>query len=1224
MIFKKYFLLMLVTAATAGMLSSCNNSSTTPALSLEQTEVKQPVSQPLQFSKSIHFDFAAIKPGTISVTTNDFDLSKLPSKPYDSVLFKPFTQPVIERPFNFDSLPHKDFDINKIPSTPIECKTYLLPVPRLIKTNLPRLRKSSDPFTYDFGQEQGLLGKIVQTLKDYNGFIWILTEQNLYRYDGENLLLYLTLEQPHNSMALDSQNRIWLNKTDQIKVLDFNAGIVKVIDVRAAFNADYAMDIFMDQQHRIWVTLQSGIALINAKVDACQLISKKQGLLSKITYQTRQDSAGRMWMLTLGNTIQVIDLKAKKITFVDKVNWAAADTTFAITCDPKGRIWLGDRHGMINMLDLKKNTITTINELKGNVSYISNIMADIPGFIWVSNIKGVDVMDLEKRTIRHIGDSYVPNIIRDQTGQTWITTAKGLNIINQNQSIIQHINNMSTTAICEDKHGLIWQASTYNGVAILDRKSKTVRYFTKKNGLSSDSLQTIKLINGSIFVCTNGGLEILDSTQKKITHIKQARTDVVFQAVAIDKKGRLWMGSGGAGVEVYDPQTNVIKEIGKKQGFMDEVIVDFREDRAGNMWTSTYKGGISKINIEKGTIEHLSNVQGLNTYPKTFEIDPEGNIWFSSELGVFKTDVKRNRLLSLSGSRTSNEIIASILQLTGNIYLGEFSGVEMITPVQNGEHEQWKIRRFAINKFNRGFFGTDAISRDGLYWWGDLGITVLDPAKKLDFNPKVHISGIHIMDTARYFTSRYRYNLRSKDTLWDISGIRFVTGTTAFGTSGLAPEKFKYDGVSGPYNLPVNLNLPYHQNYMQFSFAAFGPVGTDSTMYRYILSGADKSWSEPVSTTLSHSYYGLAPGKYVFKVTAKRNGNPWCKPAEFSFTITPPWWATWWAYLLYIVLFAGLVWALVRYRSHRLMTENRVLEHKVKIRTEEVIQQKEEIEAQRDHLEKAVKDLKLTQSQLIQSEKMASLGELTAGIAHEIQNPLNFVNNFSEVSMELIDEMQEELLHGDKDEAVDISNSIKQNLEKIRHHGRRADGIVKGMLQHSRASSHTKETTDLNKLADEYLRLAYHGLRAKDKSFNAELIMHFDKNLPEIQAVPQDIGRVLLNMFTNAFYATQQKQKSGAVDYKPTVTLTTEAPPGAGEGAKFVRITVRDNGMGIPDSVKDKIMQPFFTTKPTGEGTGLGLSLSYDIVVKGHGGTIDINSQEGEFSEFTIRLPASL
>jgi two-component system NtrC family sensor kinase len=273
---------------------------------------------------------------------------------------------------------------------------------------------------------------------------------------------------------------------------------------------------------------------------------------------------------------------------------------------------------------------------------------------------------------------------------------------------------------------------------------------------------------------------------------------------------------------------------------------------------------------------------------------------------------------------------------------------------------------------------------------------------------------------------------------------------------------------------------------------------------------------------------------------------------------------------------------------------------------------------------KTLINLRKTQRQLIQSEKMASLGELTAGIAHEIQNPLNFVNNFSEVSIEMLDEMKLELKAGKSEDALDIANDIEQNLEKIIHHGKRADGIVKGMLQHSRASSNTKEPTNINELADEYFRLAYHGLRAKDKSFNSDLVTHFDENLPMINVVPQDIGRVLLNLFTNAFYSVHARQKTAGAAYKPMVELRTVAPPppaGGGVEERSITITVKDNGIGVPENIKHKIMQPFFTTKPTGEGTGLGLSMSYDIVVKGHGGNIDVTSKENEYAEFTITLP---
>lgn len=287
---------------------------------------------------------------------------------------------------------------------------------------------------------------------------------------------------------------------------------------------------------------------------------------------------------------------------------------------------------------------------------------------------------------------------------------------------------------------------------------------------------------------------------------------------------------------------------------------------------------------------------------------------------------------------------------------------------------------------------------------------------------------------------------------------------------------------------------------------------------------------------------------------------------------------------------------------------------------EETIQELElkrkTVEESKNALQKSLEELKATQAQLIQSEKMASLGELTAGIAHEIQNPLNFVNNFSDLSGELVKELVDEAEKGNIHEVKDLADDLIHNLEKIHHHGGRAATIVKGMLQHSRNSGGVMELSDINALCDEYLRLAYHGLRAKDKSFNARFETFFDKSIGKIKVMPQEIGRVILNLINNAFYAVNEKKKTDKELYEPVVTITTNK----GEGT--IEISIADNGIGMPDKVKEKIFQPFFTTKPTGQGTGLGLSLSYDIVIKGHGGNIYVYSKEGEGTTFKITLPA--
>ena len=325
-------------------------------------------------------------------------------------------------------------------------------------------------------------------------------------------------------------------------------------------------------------------------------------------------------------------------------------------------------------------------------------------------------------------------------------------------------------------------------------------------------------------------------------------------------------------------------------------------------------------------------------------------------------------------------------------------------------------------------------------------------------------------------------------------------------------------------------------------------------------------------------------------------------------------------------------WFVFAFSSDLFFRFSDLLKEVEKQKLEKELERARLIELQRAELEKQVvertaelkqslEELKTTQHQLIQSEKMASLGELTAGIAHEIQNPLNFVNNFSEVSQELMEEMEKELQDGNEKQAGELAKDIRQNIQKIKEHGKRADSIVKAMLLHSRANTGQKEPVDLNALTDEYLHLSYQGLRAQDKLFNATIKKDLDPGIGYVMAIRQDLGRLFLNLFNNAFYATSEKRKKRLNGFQPTVSVTTQVVSLNPDGNRMAEIRVKDNGMGIPGHILDKLFQPFFTTKPAGKGTGLGLSLSYDIVTKGHGGHIKVETKEGEFAEFIIQLP---
>jgi signal transduction histidine kinase len=466
---------------------------------------------------------------------------------------------------------------------------------------------------------------------------------------------------------------------------------------------------------------------------------------------------------------------------------------------------------------------------------------------------------------------------------------------------------------------------------------------------------------------------------------------------------------------------------------------------------------------------------------------------------------------------------------------------------------------------------TIALSNGEVWILGDEGINSIDPKalfeEKNSIPPKVWITNMTIMDS-----------------------------------SYAAPDG---DIFTKAIDFTDEIEIAYWQKNLTFEFVALHYLRPEDNQYCWMLEGYDEQWTEP-SLNRTASYTNLSPGTYTFRVKGSNADGIWNEEgATMKITILPPYWQTVWAYGIYFLAFCGLGFLFIRSQK-----EAATRKEKDRSRDRELAQAKE--------VEKAYTTLKSTQSQLIQSEKMASLGELTAGIAHEIQNPLNFVNNFSEINIELIEELQAELKKGDYEEVLTISEDVKDNQQKINHHGKRADAIVKGMLQHSRKSTAIKEPTDINKLADEYLRLAYHGLRAKDKSFNATLETDFDENLGLVNVIPQDLGRVILNLITNAFYAVNEQKTAFAKankEYAPTVSIITKK-----EG-NTVRIIVKDNGNGMPQEIVDKIFQPFFTTKPTGEGTGLGLSMSYDIVSQGHGGTLNVNTQKGEGTEFIISIP---
>jgi signal transduction histidine kinase len=578
------------------------------------------------------------------------------------------------------------------------------------------------------------------------------------------------------------------------------------------------------------------------------------------------------------------------------------------------------------------------------------------------------------------------------------------------------------------------------------------------------------------------------------------------------------------------------------------------------------------------------------------EEDEKGVLWLGTVLGLnglkFKSPLESNQQGEAIGAGliTVNNEELKTYEAIWDIY-----NISTGYPVKDVNRESLYITRL------RQPFGSQA---DSGFIWAGTGDKVIrfDPAAivKNTRPPAVFIRSVSIGESS---INWYGINKIYEDSLLIIRQEAMVFGKLLSAkVRDSLYEKFSdisFDSITPFYQVPQNLVLPYRHNRVIIDYGAIETNRPFMVRYQYLMEGYDNEWS-PVTDKMSASYGNLSEGNYTFKLKAMSPEGVWSEPIAYNFKVLPPWYRSWWAYGFYALAIISVITIYVRMRTKSLMRQKLHLEDKVNLRTAQ--------------LEQSISNLKATQAQLIQSEKMASLGELTAGIAHEIQNPLNFINNFSELNKELLTELKDEIVNGNFAEVAAIAEDVIENQEKIGDHGKRADAIVKGMLQHSRTSTGVKEPTNINVLTDEYFRLAFQGMRARDKNFTATTETDFDENIGQVNIIPQDIGRVLLNLFNNAFYALSEKKKMHPEGYEPLVSVKTE------RSGNSIKITVRDNGMGIPEKVKEKIFQPFFTTKPTGQGTGLGLSLSYDIV-KAHGGELNVASKEGEGSVFVLMLP---
>jgi signal transduction histidine kinase/ligand-binding sensor domain-containing protein len=1191
----------------------------------DEMEGPQPVSLPIKFSESKSIsNWPATRP--LKSVIKKFNLDKLPSNSFDTAGFESFSKQPEEIHFDWDKIPDTVFNYDNLASRPLKFEYSMLEPPQFFKASL-HLKNDSIGLVYEMGEP--LANSVITALlEDHNGFLWICNGRGLYRYHGENLELFVRLPMPARNMIEDDKGQIWLATNNGIYILNQRAGLLKHITIAGGLADNNNAKILMDKQGRVWTThgaydTLSGISVIDENSHTVKQIGAAQGLSSNKVVRIMQDNQNNIWVST-ERGVDIINPARGTLRHLNMAAGLISESTNRLLQDDRGRIWIADGSGEMNVIDFNRKSIIHYATAQGlnKGPWVSSLLTH-NGKIWIgtnsannSRTEAIRIIDTERKRIKTVNSAKgistndINALLKDKYEQIWIGTWRGLNMVNSR--VFENDGKADISCMAEDYLGRLWVAISFAGIQIIDTVTKSIRYFTVANGLSSNTVNSMHEKDGRIWIFGTNGIDIIDPSANTIEHIGKDQglsgNEVWDETVLFnDAVGRIWIQAKGGeqGIDLLDPVKKTVEHLGSSQGLKNNCGCSFQAtiDKHGQVWLASFTGPVNIIDPVKKTIKYLEESSPSDGI-QVFQTDWEGNVWIGSATGIHIINNRSDSITTLSvNDGLIDNNVTSLNQHNQRMYVGTRGGITIVTPSFASADKKWKFesfgRRDGIRKL-AGSYNSDCITRQGKFLWGDRGITYLDETSKA--GPETAITGLDVFNQTQNFFNEPWTLLSETDTIRTRDkNVSYVKGHTPLNVFLPGRGKVRFDSVIGNFNMPANLSVPYYQNYLQFHFAQLHGDNTDTTWYRYILEGASKNWSEKTDLAVSENYLNLPPGNYTFRVSSLYD-EKWTTPAEFSFEIRPPWWKTWWAYTLAAFVFITIVIATVQYRSRKLKAEKLALEQKVEQRTSE--------------LKRSLQELRTTQAQLIQSEKMASLGELTAGIAHEIQNPLNFVNNFSEVNTELVDELKSELAIGNVQSANEIADNIKDNEQKISHHGKRADSIVKGMLQHSRASSGQKEPTDINALADEYLRLSYHGLRAKDKSFNAKFESNFDPNLEKLNVVPQDIGRVLLNLINNAFYAVTEKKQQLDGSYEPCVSIATR------KVEDKVEVKVKDNGNGIPQKALDKIFQPFFTTKPTGAGTGLGLSLSYDII-KAHGGEIKVQTKEGQGSEFIIQLPTS-
>lgn len=947
-------------------LASCKNQAVEVPFPFSDSAYPQPVTQPMQLGAPKKLTWTVVRSGAINPEVKKLDIGALPTQSFDSTGFKRLPKLPEEVHVDFKALPSKTFSLEKTPTQSLQLKKFVLPTPVMTKAGRISQKAGSTLSISEVGLAQGLPDKIVLSLlRDNHGMIWISSDKGLYKFDGETTLSYPDLPKGIANLLQDNQGHIWFITDQVIGFIDLSSGTYSYsATLHTVFPALPRM--ILDDKGKIWLSrIPMGAVIVidpdNFSYKNLDAIKSTSPLGAMGVYE---DDNKNIWVSTIEG-LQIINPARDKITYLKKANGLANDTLRAITGDKNGRVWVAYQHGGVISIDPEKGIIKNYGEAQGFDHILTyRLLADDKNKIWMGTRNGLSVLDPEKGLLKYffekdgIPEDFVLDFLLDDNQRVWVGTYNGgLSVIGQHGEMVRPVGTKSLSTLLEDSEGRIWvgAGNAIDGIEILDRARKQTKYLNKKHGLADNFIQNFLEVNGEIWITTDGGFDRIYPSQKKLEHLgkNQGLASDTLYGTYRDQKGNLWISGPAGGVDLIDFANKKIMHAGVKEGLSEDNVLDVRPDSMGYVWVATYSKGVDVIDPQTGTIQNLSQGAGLkDSCYRLLMLDEFGRMWIGTDKGIYIADKKAGTLTAISTKEgLSDDYITSMLPYKGKMIIATHNKGDIITPRRpsntiNGKSAGDTMWRVSLLEGSEGLgstnnnWNTNIITRNGEYIWGDVGLTILYGIREQKTTAPTYVTGFSMMNEAQFFANSPKR--KEKDTLWTADSF-YVQGQNPKRAGFVSRHGMSWDSVAGPYNLPVNLVMPHDPGNLQFHFTQAHLGRQDATLFSFMLQGIDNQWSTPSSKSSSENYLNPAPGEYTFLVRSMDMAGHWSKPASFHFTILPPWWQTWWMYIIYVLGLIGAIFGYNKYRSIALVKENRVLEDKVQSRTLEVKQQADEL-----------------------------------------------------------------------------------------------------------------------------------------------------------------------------------------------------------------------------------------------------------------------------------------